>query len=114
MEAPILHSGYWAESSLALIFHLFLATLTVVLPFSPFWMLDGFQNLLCNSAVYFYFIRALTLTENPILGVCRSLQSMFLVLCPVRKLEIRTRYDFSNMTYLFSQTPSVFVYKTAS
>lgn len=107
MEAPVLYSGCWAESLCGSDLHLFLATLTAVFPFSPFWMLDAFQNWLCNSAVYFYVFRALTLTENPILGLCHSLQSMFLVLCPVRKLEIRIRYDFSNMTYLFSQTPCI-------
>lgn len=108
----VLYSGCWAESLRGSDFHLFLATLTAVLPFSPFRMLDGFQNLLCNSAIY--FIRALTVTGNPILVVGRSLQSMFLVLCPVKKLEIRIGYDFSSLTYLFSQTPTVFVYKTAS
>lgn len=107
-EAPILYSGCWAESLRGSDFHLFLATLTAVLPFSPFRrMLDGFQNLLCNSAVY--FIRALTVTENPILGVGRSLQSLFLVLCPVRKLEIES--DMTSAVWLIcSPKPQAYLY----
>lgn len=98
-------SWVWRDESLrGSDFHLFLATLTAVLPFSTFWMLDAFQNLLCNSAVYFYFIRTLTLTENPILWAVSFLAKH--VSCTVSSEKARDKNQIWLQQYDLSVLPN--------